>query len=1272
MKIFLLICNFLFFFKECNHARMNETRDRLRKKLSQLVNARKNMKPNNEVEKPSTSASMPSSSKQQQQPPPQQQPISLKSAAKAATAAAMSQNAQTDDDSLECLNTLCKRISHLHTSKTGTTKKQNVSSSANSANVTAANVGANRKKSPAADNDNNGKNGNESAFLGKIVVGGENGLDVVSEIYEFLDNYSKDQTKVKKWIKETLSYIEGSDNAGKKQQPQTTNPKKAAKKLKQKQRKEEEKRIDELQVLRAQFSDIYFKEFSEKQELKSFKSSKKKDKKRIAELETNIKKLQRAKSKVETEILELIATVKQTNSEFKFSYLPTKEQQQEKMKELLKKDTNNAAEASISSTARVPVVEATAFQNVSAANNFQFAGLPTAAAAGSYALPPPYAAAAAGHYPYHLDFQANQVGPAYGMIRPPLPNPMCYAPPQHQQLSPDVVAAMAANAAACNANTDPSKRIVTIRRVNLPNVPEPQVTVTARGSSPDKDKLLYTFVNGQLVPQSGITAPLPQKQMQMQAKPNPLPRKTGTTSVNSAVDIPPPPPLSKSQLKKERRRQAKAAAQRAEEEAALAAQAKLMDEIAKAAASQKKKTKPEPAPEPTKSSKKSKKNKKTQFQVESSTSSSSVSTTASAENVKQSKAAVTKSIATKQKQHSNSSSTTATPASSQINTRDNSVASQKTLTTAKSNSSKESNKNKAAQKKKKINAEASTTAITLPSIPPIVEKIIIKNPPKEKKIKKTKLVDNGQFDNNPFKSLHMQDSDYDSSATSSDEDSDSIEQEITNNCTAATIATTASESGKQSNRKNNAKKSETCAAPKSKQSQSITAEKASTNSRPQQLSRQNSESKIASNSKMDNKNAKQQQTRCSVNPSQQQQNASRKNKNNLQSAAAANSQHTRNSAPTAGLTQGKNNITETSHAYESRQHNSNKSQRDARNSNRQNIGTAEPNKNEYLNDNKNQNKRIAKQNQRNNKKFNKKPPYEDCSAGIPQHMDYFNPADVAPQIQAQHEQHAANLAQQMQGLRISNPNAAAYHHHHQQQAAVIQQNYNATYANYPHLAGNVSIMDQLNRGVQVENLSLPPGITLTKVDPAKSELLRQKSESIKRLSHPLTTAQPTQSFHHHAAVGSGAATIIAPPVNAPLAAGYYAATPYAGVVGASGDGSNIIMVEPNANHNKSKPKMSVAEAAANASEISGKTSKNKKRRNKSKPLSTSTSARSTPPNTFNKNEAQSAAGSNSRMITLRNPMFHGVPPGVGVQPAPTAAVLPGKCNICFIRYMQIN
>uniref|UniRef100_A0A6E8VIQ6 Uncharacterized protein n=1 Tax=Anopheles coluzzii TaxID=1518534 RepID=A0A6E8VIQ6_ANOCL len=48
-------------------------------------------------------------------------------------------------------------------------------------------------------------------------------------------------------------------------------------------------------------------------------------------------------------------------------------------------------------------------------------------------------------------------------------------------------------------NDAASRQMVTIKRTFLPHT-EPQVTVTAKGDSPDQDQILYTFVNGQIVP----------------------------------------------------------------------------------------------------------------------------------------------------------------------------------------------------------------------------------------------------------------------------------------------------------------------------------------------------------------------------------------------------------------------------------------------------------------------------------------------------------------------------------------------------------------------------------------------------------------------------------------------------------------------------------------------------------------------------------------------------------------------------------------------------
>lgn len=79
----------------------------------------------------------------------------------------------------------------------------------------------------------------------------------------------------------------------------------------------------------------------------------------------------------------------------------------------------------------------------------------------------------------------------------PTQRPMMQPPKQQQQMN--------AKNSTANSDDDPAKRMVTIRRINLPHS-EPQVTVTAKGSTPDDlDQLLYTFVNGQLVPATSLS-----------------------------------------------------------------------------------------------------------------------------------------------------------------------------------------------------------------------------------------------------------------------------------------------------------------------------------------------------------------------------------------------------------------------------------------------------------------------------------------------------------------------------------------------------------------------------------------------------------------------------------------------------------------------------------------------------------------------------------------------------------------------------------------------
>lgn len=231
-------------------------------------------------------------------------------------------------------------------------------------------------------------------------------------------------------LEDILEFIEGN-NANKKD-----SQKKAAKKAKQKQKKEDEKKVGELEQLRDEFHELYFKEFDSKNELKTLKGAKKRDKKKLAEIENSVKKFGKIKSKLESSILELIFSLKKNNSDFKFAYLPTKEQQMKKQAE------SAAAQSALARAQKTPAVQQQLPQQQQQHQSSQQQSVPVRGSAAA----------------------------------------MTGASAQQN----------------CEVSLDPSKRMVTIRRVNLPNS-EAQVTITAKGTSPDKDKLLYTFINGQFV-----------------------------------------------------------------------------------------------------------------------------------------------------------------------------------------------------------------------------------------------------------------------------------------------------------------------------------------------------------------------------------------------------------------------------------------------------------------------------------------------------------------------------------------------------------------------------------------------------------------------------------------------------------------------------------------------------------------------------------------------------------------------------------------------------
>lgn len=192
--------------------------------------------------------------------------------------------------------------------------------------------------------------------------------------------------------------------------------KKAAKKAKQKQKRQDDKKLEELEQLRDEFHEVFYRELDVKTELNQLKGNKKANKKSLTEAENHVKGLNKQRVKLEAVILELIADLKRHNTDFKFAYLPSKEQQ---LAKIARDKVQPAAVVVMPSSVLIPSA-------------------------------------------------------------PIIPDP----------------SRISLSNVSVTDDSDPAKQMVTIRRVHTAYASEPQFTITTA----DKDKLLYRFVDGVLVP----------------------------------------------------------------------------------------------------------------------------------------------------------------------------------------------------------------------------------------------------------------------------------------------------------------------------------------------------------------------------------------------------------------------------------------------------------------------------------------------------------------------------------------------------------------------------------------------------------------------------------------------------------------------------------------------------------------------------------------------------------------------------------------------------
>ncbi|XP_058467636.1 uncharacterized protein LOC131440392 [Malaya genurostris] len=260
-----------------------------------------------------------------------------------------------------------------------------------------------------------------------------------------------------KSLDDILRFIEGDD------EDKHANNKKAAKKVKQKQKKQDLKKITELGELNQKFAEFNLEEQKAQKRLQFQQNLKKKDKKQLLE---DIQAYEAKKVQLQTDISSLVSSIKNNNPEFNFKLdgkpVPSaKDAPKGKSDSSSKKSTTQQSFES-SQKQQLPAKLQQNINLLQQQKQRQQQQL----------------------LQQHQKAQQNQQPPKQQLH-------------QQQQQQPQQ--------SQDNVSIDSTRRMVTIKRTFLPHA-EPQVTVTAKGPSPDKDQLLYTFINGQLVPPEPISS----------------------------------------------------------------------------------------------------------------------------------------------------------------------------------------------------------------------------------------------------------------------------------------------------------------------------------------------------------------------------------------------------------------------------------------------------------------------------------------------------------------------------------------------------------------------------------------------------------------------------------------------------------------------------------------------------------------------------------------------------------------------------------------------
>ncbi|XP_052863644.1 uncharacterized protein LOC128270282 [Anopheles cruzii] len=205
---------------------------------------------------------------------------------------------------------------------------------------------------------------------------------------------------------------------------------------------------------------------------------------------------------------------------------------------------------------------------------------------------------------------------------------------------------------------------------------------------------------------------------------------------------------------------------------------------------------------------------------------------------------------------------------------------------------------------------------------------------------------------------------------------------------------------------------------------------------------------------------------------------------------------------------------------------------------------------------------------------------------------------------------------------------------------------------------NNNLMDQLSRGVRVEGLNLPPGITLTRVDPSQAEALKAKRDSIRKICEPLKPIAPNSADPSPLLPGQF--------VGNPLSQGMFVVNPMATTSHNTGQKIGSQLAGPSVSGQDSVIMVNTGKLNVNEGQLAdalggGDRKRRNKRRNKNKGKDQESCA--------NDNGQPTIAGATRKMdgnniVTLRNPMFQGlstgaVGPGQGRPGGPVAPDVQG-------------